>query len=166
MHPFRRILLIGAYAGLASLTGCDDAADQSSETDPLSQANYPFDRSITDAKGRKIDVNVVGRSKDRVIFVKAGDQKRRHYPIKSLSTKDRLFFSGLPIDEWKDTSHWGSLESEHARVLEKISALKMDQQGARTDMGARARESQIFKLETELNTLTMKIRNQKTKRKR
>lgn len=157
MHPLLRPLLIVALAAFASCSN-EETDDPGAATPPT--PSYPFERTIVDAKGRKIDVTVVGRSQDHVIFVKTSSEKRHHYPLKSLSVNDQMFFSVLPIGEWEKVSNWGSLEFEHAQLVEKIRELENTSSRSTGSKRARANTQQIKKFTMKRDAISAQIREQ------
>jgi hypothetical protein len=115
---------------------------------------------MTDSQGRAIEVVVVGRTKNSVIFQKGDSKKRYNHPLHSLSTSDRSFISSLPLREWEDENSFStSLSDEQRRNAERIEDLKAkiaSTPGAPTRN--RAHEREIAKLQTENKRLSQQAR--------
>ncbi len=58
---------------------------------------FPLDRTLTNADGTVLDVQITGRSKTHIYFTARG--KSHRYDIKKLSEADQSFVSQLPINQ-------------------------------------------------------------------
>jgi hypothetical protein len=86
---------------------------------------YPFEHTMTDSQGRAIEVVVVGRTKNSVIFQKGDSEQRYNHPLHSLSASDRSFISSLPLREWQGGNSFStSLSDEQRRNTERIADLE------------------------------------------
>ena len=95
-------------AALSTFAGCEpvevEKVVRPGEENPvLEPANtsteYPIDHELTDAKGRKLEVEIIGRTGDALQFVRKLDGKHYDLPIERLSSEDQDFVRGLPLSD-------------------------------------------------------------------
>ena len=87
--------------------------------------SYPFEKTLTDARGREIRAIVVGRTRDEIIFQKDGSTKRHRYSIQQLSEDDRSLVARLPVEEWRpDSETVKRLRAQVKRIEFKVEELE------------------------------------------
>lgn len=123
-------------------------------------AGYPFQRVITNAEGKQIEVTVVGRTQGALLFTRAGEDQRYDYPIADLSSKDRRFAESLPIHAPREESAWiQSKREELRRIEERIASYRQQIRDAPgSDMRVRSYRREIAKLEDAKTKLEQSIK--------
>ena len=135
----------------------------------ISKGIFPFDRVITDDKKRKLEVIVVGRTRDEIIFQKKNSNtpnKHHRYPISSLSIRDQQFFKSLPRQQWNGGGGTivEGLIRERNRIAELITDKKKEKSStpeAKTRI--RSLDREISRLEGMLTETKLKIKEQQAK---
>ncbi len=130
---------------------------------------YPFERTIIDKQGRRLNAIVVGRSNDEIIFQKKDSVtplKRHRYLLSRLSAQDRAFLSSLPKHEWQGGGGAvvDSLVDDRRRIMERISGVAADK--ARTPEAQtriRALDRELSKLQKTLSEIDAAIRIRREK---
>ncbi|MEM9479316.1 MAG: hypothetical protein AAGA58_06595, partial [Verrucomicrobiota bacterium] len=83
-----------------TVSACDQAEDVVSGQEKTSSVpQLPAKRTITDVDGRKLEVEITGRTADKVRFVRLSDKAEYEFAIERLSEVDREFVSQLPVSE-------------------------------------------------------------------
>ncbi len=59
------------------------------------ESAFPIERTITDSKGRKLDVVVSATSEEEIVFTKKGSTEEFNYPMTNLSKEDQKFFMSV-----------------------------------------------------------------------
>jgi len=140
--------------------------------DPGSQ-KLPVNHTITDSRGRRLEVEIIGRSSDAVTFIRKSDHQRFTVPVASLSKEDQTFIAGLsmtaaanPSDKELSSSS-GPLGFEidrRKRILEDLDFISKEipkYSKAPSKVNALNRERE--RLNLELSAVDEKIRLLKSK---
>jgi hypothetical protein len=174
--------LLTLMALSAVITACDnrdsDSQTRAFQATPPPQADglrrkkndiYPFERTIVDKQGRRLNAIVVGRSHDEIIFQNkdsATPLKRHRYQLSRLSDQDYDFLSALPKHEWQGGGGAivDSLLDERRRIMERIAGVETEK--ARTPEAMtriRALDRELSKLQKTLSETdaAIKIRREK-----
>lgn len=62
----------------------------------VAKEDYPFERTLTDRKGRSVEVILLGRTGDTLHFNRVADGQRYELSIDDLATRDRLLAFRYP----------------------------------------------------------------------
>ena len=135
----------------------------------VSKGIFPFDRVITDSKERKVEVIVVGRTKDEIIFQKKNSNtpnKHHRYSIASLSIRDQQFFKSLPRQQWSGGG--GAIVDGLIRERDRIAELIADRKKEKfstpeAKTRIRSLDREISRLEGILTETKLKIKKQQAK---
>jgi hypothetical protein len=135
--------------------------------DPGSQ-ELPVNRTITDSKGRRLEVEIIGRSAESVTFIRESDRERFTVPVSNLSKEDQVFVAGLsmtspePPSDQESSSDDGPLGFEIARrnaILEDLDLISKEipkHSKAPSKVNSLNREKE--RLNLELNAVNEEIR--------
>lgn len=180
----RRLIVVVVVSVL--FVGCEKAKlreDASVEIQEIvTEKSFPFFRDLTDAQGRVVEAEVLGRDQQSVIFVRWSDKKRFTVPIASLSQADQTYLLSIPMAEPRPT---GSFEMDgggsgdkfenkgYVAILEgriedkrkKLSeAIEIQRESARNSIAHRTATSTIHKLEKEITEIESEIEDAQTLR--
>ncbi len=67
------------------------------ETQETESGGLSVSRTITDSKGRRLEVTIIGRSDSSVTLVRKSDRERFTIPVTNLSKEDQSFVASLPM---------------------------------------------------------------------
>lgn len=148
--------LIGIVVACGFLVGCEKAKlreDPSVETHEIAtEKYYPFFRDLTDARGRKVEAEVLGRDLHNVTFVRWSDKRRYTVPIASLSQADQTYLLSLPAAPPRSEDFFGM-----GPIEERNSTKPEDQAGNRGYVGIL--EGRLAEKEKEIEAALEELRD-------
>ncbi|WP_018968611.1 hypothetical protein [Rubritalea marina] len=82
---------------------------------------FPHRAILSNNKGKSLEVNILGRSKDTVTFSKVGSSQINEYPITELSDESVELVERFPVIKYRPTTD-ASYEDKRISFLEKKCA--------------------------------------------
>ncbi|MCB1206484.1 MAG: hypothetical protein KDN18_19655 [Verrucomicrobiae bacterium] len=187
LHP--RIIVAGYALLMSGLLSSCEKPERSVRVDevPPSAAppvakiiprEYPVDHLLRDQQDRTIRALIVGRSVERVYFIRSPDGLKADIPITQLSTQDQAFVHSLPLqppsgDFFKRNEgpekpkakaqpdptqlYVSAREADIARLEQEKEALMREVNASPNNLQKRNRQTKLEKIETEIARLKAQI---------
>jgi len=134
-------------------------------------SGYPVDRTLVSSDGRTIDVTIVGKRGNVIVFERFDDGSRWDLPIHQLSLKDRMFVMLLPEQDPpprpapaappKPVDPYIANRRAIIQELEKKRAIILSELASRTlsETMERRRREELSATEKEIRQLDLSIKS-------
>lgn len=159
---------------LLTISSCQKLGESGGSDGDNESVSYPVSRLITDANGRELQVEILGRSDDQITIVRQSDSSRFDLPISKLSAADQSFVKRLPLKSApKVASANSTVTSTAPRYIqvriEDIAQMKRDIDFKKAEIKSKTldpiltntRRTQINDLENEIKRITLDIETYK-----
>ncbi|MDC0259542.1 hypothetical protein OAK43_04815 [Verrucomicrobiales bacterium] len=159
---------------LLTISSCQKLGESGGSDGDNESVSYPVSRLITDANGRELQVEILGRSDDQITIVRQSDSSRFDLPILKLSAADQSFVKRLPLKSApKVASANSTVNSTTPRYIqvriEDIAQMKRDIEFKKAEIKSKTlnpiltstRRTQINDLENEIKRITLDIETYK-----
>lgn len=136
---------------------------------------YPLGRTITDSKGQKIKVTIIGKDPNSIFLIRKSDRMQVTFPIAKLSAKDQTFVSFLPIKspppvaksgpDSKEAGYLAIRENDLKRLRQQARSMKQNLVANRNKLLIkRGIEGRLNVLEGQIRLLEEQLRSYKVSR--
>lgn len=99
-------------------SGAEPDQNQGSGAVSSPKLSLPIQRTLTDQKGRKVEVTIVKRTPTHISIIRKSDQKSFDLEIGKLSDADRIFAEKLPVSSTSKSSAFVESRQAEIRKLE------------------------------------------------
>lgn len=129
-------------------------------TPPL---KYPVDHALQDQRNRTIQAVIVGRSMERVFFIRSTDGLKAGVPINQLSPRDQAFVLSLPLQPPPSDFFQGDQVSKRPEMKAAPDLNEAYVSSREADIAQLERDKEVIRREIHDSISNLQKRNLQTK---